>query len=185
MSEEEKYMYEHENFFLKVLYDILEILLPALVFVALLFTFFLRTAQVDGKSMLDTLQDKDRLVVVNCLFEPSYEDIVIVNRNHAGECAVVEPLIKRVIGLPGDTIRVTSDTVYRNDKPLNQPYIHYPNIPEGMTVVVPEGQVFVMGDHRDNSNDSRSLGCFAYEDIIGKAVYRFYPNRGNVYSNME
>lgn len=169
---------------LSFVYDILDIFVPALVLVSLIFMFFFRTAQVEGESMLDTLQNNDRLIVSNFVYQPNYGDIVIVNRYHPGDEVPDVPLIKRVIGLPGDVVRVEPDCVYLNDVKIDEPYIHYTNNPCGV-YTVPDGEVFAMGDHRNYSSDSRYFGTFKFEDIEGKAVFRYAPSMGNVYANMK
>lgn len=164
-------------------YDLLEVFVSALIVVAIIFTFFFRTAGVDGPSMNDTLQNEDRLIMYNFCYTPARGDIVIVNRYHEGSTLIEKPLIKRVIGVAGDTVKVTADAVYLNGEALDEPYVHYPNSPCDVEVTVPEGQVFVMGDHRNMSNDSRRLGCFDVEDIMGKALWRIFPaeNFGTLY----
>lgn len=168
---------------LSLVYDLLEVFVSALIVVAVIFTFFFRTAGVEGPSMNDTLQNEDRLIMYNFCYTPQRGDIVIVNRYHDGDISITKPLIKRVIGVAGDTVKVTPDTVYLNGEPLDEPYVNYPNSPYGVEVTVPEGQVFVMGDHRNASNDSRALGCFDVEDIMGKALWRIFPSDkfGSVY----
>ncbi len=169
-----------------VLYDVLDIVVPALLVVSLVFLFFMRIAGVDGDSMNDTLQNNDRLLMVNFLYEPQRGDIVIVNRFHKGDEKIEEPLIKRVIGVAGDTVRVEPTAVYLNDEKLDEPYVNYKNLPYGATVTVPEGCVFVMGDHRNNSRDSREYGCFRLEELVGKAVFRLFPTEmfGGIYNNL-
>lgn len=168
---------------LSFVYDLMEVLVSALIAVAIIFTFFFRTAGVDGESMHDTLQNEDRLIMYNFCYTPQRGDIVIVNRYHDGDTDIKKPLIKRVIGVAGDTVKVTQDTVYLNGEPLSEPYVHYPNVPYQIEETVPEGKVFVMGDHRNASNDSRALGSFAIEDIMGKALWRIFPTEdfGTVY----
>ena len=168
-----------------IIYDVLDIVVPALLVVSVVFLFFVRTAGVDGESMQDTLQNNDRLLMVNFLYEPERGDIVIVNRFHVGDAEVEEPLIKRVIGVAGDTVRVEPTAVYLNGKKLDESYVNYPNLPYGTEETVPEGCVFVMGDHRNNSRDSREFGCFPIEELMGKAVWRIFPAKdfGGIYDN--
>ena len=166
------------------LYEWAQIICGALTCIALLYTFVFRMVDVDGSSMETTLHDGERLILSSMPYEPAYEDIVVIARGDTRE-----PLIKRVIGLPGDTIYIeeTTGEVYRNDKLLKEDYIHVPTAREQMTgsLTVPEGCVFVMGDNRTkgHSLDSRSIGCVEIEDIVGKAVYRLLPfeKRGGLY----
>ena len=182
--------------FLSLAYDLLEVFVSALIVVAIIFTFFFRTAGVDGESMQATLNNEDRLIMYNFWYTPQRGDIVIVNRYHDGDESVgteiKKPLIKRVIGVAGDTVKVTRTAVYLNGEELIEPYTYYtvtnglnspPFNDDVIEVTVPEGKVFVMGDHRDASNDSRSLGCFDIEDIMGKALWRIFPAEdfGSVY----
>jgi len=82
--------------------------------------------------------------------------------------------IKRVIGLPGDTIEIKSDKLYKNGKLLDEPYINEPmENNSDLKVVVPARHIFVMGDNRNNSEDSRVIGCVPYENIIGKLKFKF------------
>ncbi len=159
--------------FLGGVFDFLEVALYALVLVAVLFAFFVRIVEVDGDSMNDTLTHGDRLVLVKAFYTPQRGDIVVIHRDNDAM-----PLIKRVIALEGETVSIDSKTnqVYINGEILNEPYVNYPHVP-GLEsyVTVPDGHVFVMGDHRNNSSDSRTLGCFDVDDVIGKAVLRFYP----------
>ena len=117
--------------------------------------------------------DRDRLIITNLNYTPRRGDIVVVNRY------TQEPLVKRIIALGGDHLRITEEgEVILNGEVLDEPYIgHYKTLLfsfEG-EVTVPEGQVFVMGDHRDNSHDSRDIGCVSEKDLMGKAVFRIWP----------
>lgn len=158
------------------LYDWVESVLWALVFVTLVFSFFFRVVGVDGESMLNTLQDGDRLMLVNTFYTPDYGDIVVIRRDTA------EPLIKRVIAMEGDVIAIDpeNEMVYLNGELLEEPYIDgtTPSL-FGFTgpYIVPEGTVFVMGDNRADSTDSRSgsVGPVALDRIMGKAVFRLWP----------
>ena len=139
---------------------------------------FLRYAVVDGESMVPTFQNRDRVFAANILYEPQRLDVVAVFDSKFFH----KPLIKRVIGLPGDKIVVDTEVgmVYVNDVALDDSYIAEPTTEAGNViypVIVPEGYIFVMGDNRNESYDSRftEIGMIKLEAIIGKVVYRFYP----------
>lgn len=138
---------------------------------------------VNGTSMVPTLHDKDQLIVYKLpyaakLEKPKKGDVVVVwippeKRNKQSE----KLYIKRVIATEGETIEVKDKTVFVNDIPLVEPNV----VKEGGLYVeydkqtVPQGHVFVMGDNRVNSSDSRELGFIPYENIDGKAVLKFWP----------
>ena len=160
-------------------FDWMSSIITALVVVAILFAFVCRVVSVDGESMTNTLQDGDRLLITSQYNTPAYGDIVVVNREGAA------PLIKRVIGLPGDRISIEkrSGIVYRNGKPLDEPYTRDGFTPtNGMTdeITVPEGQLFVLGDNRGDSLDSRWLGPISADNVVGKVLVRLMPNFGKV-----
>ncbi len=158
------------------LYDWVEIITTALILITLIFTFMFRLVNVDGTSMETTLYDRERLILSRLPYTPERGDIVVISRG-----TDTEPLIKRVIGVAGDTVAIDSETgeVYLNGKILQEPYIEVSTSAELMKgeVTVPEGMVFVMGDNRSpgQSLDSRTFGCVEEERVIGKAVYRVSP----------
>ncbi len=146
----------------------------SLIVVVLVFTFFLRIVGVDGKSMQTTLMDRDRLILSALPYTPERGDIVVINRY------TQDPLIKRIIGVAGDTVEIDGEShrVKLNGEFLEEPYIHVPTYPEGMegkTIIIPEGKVFVLGDNRVASLDSRAIGLIDVDEIMGKAVYRIFP----------
>ena len=149
----------------------------AVAIIALVFTFGVRIVKVDGHSMDHTLSDGER-ILINLLKAPDYGDIVVVD----GYTDYGKPLVKRVIAKGGDTIRIDYETgtVVVNGEVLQEDYIAEPTY-LGYDVefpyTVPEGTVFVMGDNRNNSLDSRSsyVGCIDERDILGKVLLCFLP----------
>lgn len=153
--------------------------LAAIVFVALFFSLAFRIVTVSGDSMRNTLQNGDRLLLSGMFYTPNYGDIVVVRRT--GDT----PLIKRVIGLEGDRIRIDEESgvVYCNDQPLTEPYILGDATPAyGLKeeITVPEGTLFVMGDNRSESLDSRMLGPVSEDDLVGKVFFRIMPSFGKI-----
>lgn len=129
--------------------------------------------RVDGISMMPTLENGE-FVLVNKM---SYQ-IGEINR---GDIIVFdfplnpkEELIKRVIGLPGDTVRVENGLVYVNGQMLNEPYISKPPQYTG-SWTVRDGEIFVLGDNRNNSNDSKDWGLLPAENVVGKAILIYWP----------
>lgn len=154
------------------------------VFFALILTFILRSYVVEARqipsgSMEPTLQIGDRLLVDKIVFKFSdikRGDLVIfAPPPEAQVSGNTNDLIKRVIGLPGDTIEIKDGDVLINDLPLEEPYIaQQPSYDFGPSTI-PEGAFFVMGDNRNNSFDSHSWGYLPTENIIGEAFFRFWP----------
>ena len=149
----------------------------AVVTVALLSTFCARLVRVDGISMNPGLLDGQRLLITR-LLTPDYGDIVVTD----SRIDYGKPLIKRVIGKAGDTIDIdfAAGIVYRNGEALDEPYTAEPTYMEEGTefpLTVPESSLFLMGDNRNHSGDSRSslIGCIDTRDILGVAVLRLAP----------
>lgn len=152
--------------------------------------FLFRAITVDGTSMCNTLQDKDVVVTTNLMLEPKFGDVVVIESDkliHSQTGLYGEPIIKRVIGEAGDTIRfdLEAGDVYRNGEKLNEDYILGPTnqshkgwVESGVDYVVPENCVFVLGDNRIVSHDSRDLSLIGFVDkkyIMGKALFRLFP----------
>lgn len=150
----------------------------ALVVLVLIFTFCVRVAAVRGVSMEPTLQSGDRILLQSTGYAPARGDVVVVDdRIEYGT-----PLVKRVVALGGDTVSIdfNAGVVYVNGEALDEPYTMEPTLlAEGQEfpLVVPEGQVFLMGDNRNQSKDSRNpeIGCIDQRDILGRAIARIYP----------
>ena len=155
-----------------------EALISAALVLVLIFSFFFRIIQVDGESMVPTLQNGEKLIVWGAGYEPQRGDVVIVD----SYTPYGKPLVKRVIAKGGDTIRIDyeSGTGAVNGEVLREDYIAEPTY-LGYDVefpyTVPEGAVFVMGGNRNNSLDSRSsyVGCIDDRDILGKVLLCFLP----------
>lgn len=161
--------------------DWLGSLFTALVVVLLVMTFGFRIINVDGKSMESTLIDSDKVVITNLFYTPHPGDIVIIS--HAVEYP--KPLVKRVIATAGQELRLDYDNnaVYVDGVKLDEPYIQGITVPgdipsEELNGVVPEGKVFVMGDNRSISLDSRyrQIGFIDESYIIGKAQLDIIPH---------
>ena len=162
------------------LYEWALALVCSVLAVVLLFTFVIRLIGVDGHSMVPTLQDGDRLLVLNAMLDNDYEygDIVVLRKDTFLE----EPIVKRVIATEGQTVDIdfVSGAVYVDGELLEEDYINEPTYVEEGTefpLTVPEGSIFVMGDNRNHSSDSRSsdLGTVDTRYVIGKAVFLLFP----------
>ena len=162
------------------LYELAEVLCSAVFSIALLFTFLLRFAGVVGFSMTPTLNDRDWLGITSYLASPKRGTIVIIsprtNNFH-------EPLVKRIVALEGDVVDIKDGKVWINDVAIDEPYlpagretepapwysaaVEYP-------VTVPRGRVFVLGDNRGGSTDSRysDVGFIRADDILGRVLFR-------------
>lgn len=170
-------------------YHELKMLLVVLTVVILLFRFVAQLIVVEGESMKTTLYDKDLLVAVRLYSELETGDVVIIHKETE---QIRETIIKRVIATGGQTVEIDyeANAVYVDGVRLNEPYINTeelrpedggdPMLPRGDTVrvQVPEGSIFVMGDNRNHSTDSRFSAAVGLVDkgyVIGKAVFCFWP----------
>lgn len=168
------------------LYEWVQALVCSVLTVVVLFTFVIRLIGVDGHSMVPTLQDGDRLLVLNALLDDDYQagDIVVLRK---GEFADGQPIVKRIIATEGQTVDIDfmDGTVTVDGEVLEEPYINERTYLEEGTefpLTVPEGSVFVMGDNRNRSSDSRDsrLGTVDTRYIIGKAVFLAFPGPNEI-----
>lgn len=166
-------------------FEWLETVILAFCFVAFVFTFMFKVVTVSGPSMNYTLYDGQKLIISSMFYTPERGDIVVIDTEKFDE-----PIIKRIIALEGDTVEIDFDnwvtTVTTKEGKVieykNEPYV---NTEEGgsmgyydparFPLTVGEGEIFVMGDNRRHSTDSRSRGCFRESEIIGKAIFRVWP----------
>lgn len=167
--------------FVVEVYEWLEAIAFALAIVVILFTFVFRVVSVSGPSMNPTLTGGDRVILNSLFFTPKNGDIVVITQPNSHDN---EPLIKRVIAVEGQTIDIDADndTVTVDGVVLNENYILEQDLKrEGdayeYPLTIPKGKVFVMGDNRNDSFDSRSegLGMVDEDYIMGKAIFRIYP----------
>lgn len=162
------------------LFDWVQCLVSALLFCVLTFTFFVRIIGVVGDSMVPTFHNGDRVVTSNLFYEPSQGDVIVLRKETFKE----EPIIKRVIATEGQTVDIDfqTGTVYVDDVAIDEPYIaELTRTSQDFTgkITVPENSVFVMGDNRNNSTDSRTelIGCVDERHIIGRVLIRILPLR--------
>jgi signal peptidase I len=151
-------------------------LASAAVYATLIVTFGFQVARVEGLSMAPTLDDQDRLIVnklVYRLSSPRRSDIVMLYYPLNPD----KSFVKRVIAEEGDQVRIVDGRVYVNDVPVPDDYVpeEYRSHDDWGPQVIPEGYYFVMGDHRNNSSDSRHWGMVPKKYIIGKVQVRWWP----------
>jgi signal peptidase I len=151
-------------------------LASAAVYATLIVTFGFQVARVEGQSMAPTLADQDRLIVNKFAYRigiPRRGDIVMLYYPINPD----KSFVKRVIAEEGDTVRIADGRVYVNDVPMQDDFVapEYRSHDDYGPTVVPEGYYFVMGDHRNNSSDSRHWGYVPKKYIIGKVQLRWWP----------
>ncbi|SDB82121.1 signal peptidase I [Shouchella lonarensis] len=164
------------------LWSWLKVIMVALLLTFVIRTFIMTSTTVKGVSMEPTASTGDRIFVNQATYyfgEPERFDVIVFKASEDAD------YIKRVIGLPGDIIRYEDDVLYVNDEAIPEPFLAEAraSMVHGRLyttdyvshTVVPEGYVFVLGDNRRKSSDSRQLGFIDMNDIIGKAGLRFWP----------
>ena len=170
---------------LKNLFDFVEMFAIAACAILLIFTFFTRLTVVEGDSMDYTLQNGQRLLISDLFYTPKTGDIVVIQSNELPGELAGKAIVKRVIATEGETVVIKWDGVYVYDAEGNGGKLDELDGSLGYTVVpctyapysitVGEGEVFVMGDNRPISLDSRAFGCVDARAIIGKAYFRISP----------
>ena len=156
-------------------------IIAAVVVVVILLTFVFRLVNIDGRSMVNTLQNDDKVIITNFMYTPEVGDIVVIPASDQ----YPKPIIKRIIALEGQQVYINyiKNEVYVDGILLKEDYVSSETVnnnPDSLeatslSLTVPEGEAFVMGDNRAESLDSRRLGCVKTADIIGKAQFVIFP----------
>ena len=167
------------------IFDWLEVLVQAIIAVVICFSFLFRIATIDGPSMMNTLQDGEKVIITNLFYEPKVGDIVVISRNKENSIYTMNdtntPIIKRIIATEGQIVDI--DFENGDGIKLDEPYARTPTNKKydvEFPVTVDEGCVFVLGDNRNDSMDSRDsrIGEYGMVDtryILGHAVFRILP----------
>lgn len=163
------------------IYEWFELFVIAFAIVIIIMTCIARHSPVEGESMMDTLHENDILIISDLFYTPKQGDIVVFQNGY--QTSFEKPYVKRIIAVGGQTVTVDDDTgkVYVDGEELDEEsyamFIDY--MASDSTVMypckVPEGYVFVMGDNRNHSNDSRYIGVVDERCILGRAVLRVFP----------
>ena len=161
--------------FIRFLREALETILPALLIALLINVFIGQATRVEGQSMEPNLHTNQRLVVEKVSYRfhgPERFDIVVLKAPGQGD----ELLIKRVIALPGERVDIHNGQVYINGQKLDDPYAQGETRPgRHGSLTVPPLHVYVLGDNRNHSNDSRSFGPVPIDNIVGHAWFSYWP----------
>lgn len=154
-----------------------ETIVPAIIVALLINLFAAQATRVYGQSMEPTLHADQRLVVEKVSYSnwlhlrpPQRGDVVVLRVNGAGDL-----LIKRVVGLPGDQMEIRDGQVFINRQRMDEPYVVSPATGNYGPVDIPPLCLFVMGDNRDLSSDSRAFGPVPIEDVVGRAWLSYWP----------
>ena len=162
------------------LYFWLQALVAVVVGLILVFTFVGRIIGVVGSSMVPTLHNGDMLILQSIGYEPRQGDVVVLTKEFG---SVEGPIVKRVIATEGQTVHIdyATNSVYVDGERLDEPYINEPMRSPGMNTItditVPEGCIFVLGDNRNNSSDSRlpELGAVDERYVLGRVLFVIFP----------
>ncbi len=155
--------------------DILKEILIALL-ICIILLFFVIPTKVSEHSMQPTINDGDVLLLNKHLYiHPESGDIVVFKSDLKDADGTNMNLIKRVIGTEGDVITITNGKLYRNGEIVEEDYIYGECTGEVYNYTVPKGKIYVLGDHREVSRDSREIGAVDEDDVIGIAFFRVWP----------
>ena len=168
--------------FLHLTREILETIVPAVLIALLINLFLAQATRVYGQSMEPNLHTDQRLIVEKLTYNRYFRQYLGLDGPERGDVVVIdiadqggELLIKRVIGLPGDIIEIRNNQVFVNNQPLSEPYINDVTTGQFGPVTVTPLHVFVLGDNRSYSNDSRNFGTVPLQDVVGRAWFSYWP----------
>jgi len=173
------------------IFDFLQGIVVFLAILVMIYLFIMSPQEINGQSMDPTFHNGEYILtnkVEYKISDPKRGDVVIFKSPRNKDI----DYIKRIIGLPGETIRLSNSIFYVNNKKLDESLYLSPDVktyggsylPENVDITVPAGKYFVCGDNRMHSSDSREFGPIAKGDFIGKALYRYFPfDRTGVISN--
>ncbi len=175
----------------KEVFEWLEILITAVILLVILFSFIFKVVTISGRSMQNTLMNGEKVIISNIGYTPKQGDIVVISRNANNIASVADantPIIKRVIATEGQVVDIdfVSGIVYVDGVKLEDDYTKTPTNLRGdieFPVVVNEGCIFVLGDNRNDSTDSRNSsigenGMIDTRHVLGKALFRIFPFNG-------
>ena len=157
-------------------FDILEPIVAALLAITIIFTLFFRIVNVDGRSMMPTLNDGDKIIISATGYKPERGDIVVLS----GAAGIKDTIVKRIVAVGGDKVDINFTTGIVTVNGAEEEYTDVLTLQQfdiAFPIVVPEGCVFVLGDNRAESLDSRSteIGCIDERYIVGKVLFRLFP----------
>ncbi|MCG9968477.1 signal peptidase I [Pelotomaculum terephthalicicum JT] len=164
----------------EIFFDWIKIIVAAIVLSLFVRNYVAEAKWIPSESMLPTLKVGDHIIIDKLFYKLNGAgginrgDIVVFNPPQSANLSE-KVLIKRVVGLPGETISVKSGSVYINGKQINEPYILEKSSMDFAPLEIPDNEIFVMGDNRNISYDSRFWGPLPLANIIGKAEFRYYP----------
>jgi len=163
------------------IFDYLQGIVVFMAVLVMIYLFIFSPQEINGASMEKTFFNRELIVTNKLVYKlqtPKRGDVVIFKSPKNKDV----DYIKRVIGLPGERVRLEASTYYINDQPLKEPYLAdgiYTSggmfLKEGGEIIVPEGEYFVSGDNRPHSSDSREFGTIPLGDFIGKGMFRYWP----------
>lgn len=168
---------ESQKSTMRFLFEMIEIVLIAFALSWVLRSYVIEARKIPTGSMLPTIQLEDRVIVDKFYFK-HFDEIVpgdVVVFHPPASAHATDDFIKRIVGLPGDKIEIRNRTTYVNDQPIYEPYVVDQSRNDFGPIVIPEDSVFVMGDNRNNSADSREWGVLPIQNITGRTLFRYWP----------